>query len=100
MKQSSKRALQFVTAGVCAVLVIGCEAINTDLWSPAVGAAGDPTLTVSRARVEAELREAHRLGLITVGEETPRDMTAEEIRLVARAGDEAVVAETSAPKSK
>jgi hypothetical protein len=100
MRQSSKRALQFAVAGGCTALVMGCESFPMDVSSSTVQAADDPGLTVSRARVVAELKEAQRLGLITVGEETPRNLTAEEMRLIAQAGDAAVVAEVSAPKTK
>lgn len=100
MNKATKRALQIVLAGGCTALVVGCGTLSPDVAPSAAQAADDPTLTVSRARVVAELKEAQRLGLITVGEESPRVMTAEEIRRVAQAGEDAAVAEVGTAKAK
>jgi hypothetical protein len=48
--------------------------------------------------VVAELREAQRLGLITVGEEDIPLITDEQNRLIAQAGEVGAVAETQRPK--
>jgi hypothetical protein len=45
--------------------------------------------TVTRAQVKAELREATRLGLVTVGEGDIPVATAEQERLIAKAGHDA-----------
>ena len=46
--------------------------------------------TVTREQVKAELREAQRLGLMTVGEGSTPTATAEQERLIAKAGKDAV----------
>ena len=57
-------------------------------------AAEEPGYTTSRARVVAELKEAQRLGLITVGEESIPTLTPEQSRMITLAGD---AAEKGAP---
>lgn len=52
-------------------------------------AAQGPSSTRSRAEVLAELREAARLGLLSVGEGDPPIATAEQERLIAKAGHDA-----------
>lgn len=53
---------------------------------------------VSRAQVIAELREAERLGLIPLGEADIPVQTAEQTRLIAKAGEDAVTKEKVASK--
>lgn len=96
MNQASKRAVLAIAAAGFSALVMGCESLNMDAV-PGVQA-DDATPVVSRARVIAELQEAQRLGLITVGEESVPIMTEEQIRRVAQAGEGAVVAETGVKK--
>jgi hypothetical protein len=48
-----------------------------------------PSTPRSRAEVVAELREAQRLGLLSVGEGDPPIATAEQERLIAKAGQDA-----------
>lgn len=55
---------------------------NVDDWFPF-------NSTVTREQVKAELREATRLGLISTGEANPPIATAEQERLIAKAGKEA-----------
>jgi hypothetical protein len=75
-------------AAPCAVLLMGCETLMTSFETP-VASSEEPGYTVSRARVLGELREAQRLGLITVGEEDIPSLTQEQSRRIALAGDEA-----------
>ena len=72
-------ALMLATAGAFADS--GDKSIND--WIPI-------NSTVTREQVKAELREAQRLGLITVGEGSVPTATAEQERLIAKAGQDAV----------
>jgi hypothetical protein len=82
-------------AAVLLVFVAGCESLN----NAAMEATAEVTeATVSRAQVVAELREAQRLGLITVGEEDIPVPTGEQSRLIAKAGAEAAANEKVASK--
>jgi hypothetical protein len=93
MKMTSKRTV-LVLAGVsCAGWLAGCETMA--LADPEYNAAAEAAM---RVRVVAELREAQRLGLITVGEEDIPWITEEQSRLIARAGDGGTVADTQRPK--
>jgi hypothetical protein len=78
-------ALCIGAAGL-AVVLAGCESLNYAVQD----ASGDVVeAPVSRARVVAELREAQRLGLIPNGEQSIPEMSAEQARLIAEAGDRA-----------
>ena len=87
MKRQSKRVALAAIAASCAVLLMGCDTLMTSFETPV--AAEEPGYTISRARVVGELKEAHRLGLITVGEESIPTLTQEQSRLIALAGEEA-----------
>jgi hypothetical protein len=87
MKRQSKRVALAAIAAPCAVLLMGCETLMTSFEAPV--ASEEPGYTVSRARVVSELKEAQRLGLITVGEESIPTLTEEQSRRIALAGDEA-----------
>ena len=52
-------------------------------------AAESPSTPRSRAEVKAELREAQRLGLVSIGEGDVPIATAEQERLIAKAGQDA-----------
>lgn len=56
--------------------------LTIDEWSSV-------SFTVSRQQVQAELREATRLGLISIGESDTPVATAEQLFQIARAGQEA-----------
>jgi len=51
--------------------------------------AESPSLSPSRAEVQAELREATRLGLVSIGEGDVPVATAEQERMIAKAGHDA-----------
>jgi len=87
MKRHSKQVALAAIAAPCAVLLMGCETLMTSFEAPV--AAEEPGHTISRARVVGELKEAQRLGLITVGEEDIPTLTEEQSRRIALAGDEA-----------
>jgi hypothetical protein len=87
MRRQSKQVALAAIAAPCAVLLMGCETLMTSFEAPV--AAEEPGHTVSRARVVGELKEAQRLGLITVGEESIPTLTEEQSRRIALAGDEA-----------
>jgi len=86
-----------LSAAVAALLVFmpGCESLNNAAMDATAEVA---EATVSRAQVVAELREAQRLGLITVGEEDAPVPTAEQSRLIAKAGADAAANEKVASK--
>ncbi|MGZ8274173.1 MAG: DUF4148 domain-containing protein [Burkholderiaceae bacterium] len=88
MNKTSKRAVLALAGVSCASLLMGCETLvfADESYSQAAEAN-------TRARVLAELREAKRLGLITVGEEDIPSPTREQSRMIAQAGDDAAVAE-------
>jgi hypothetical protein len=94
-----KRQLECYTLSAAAaallVFMAGCESLNSEAMDATAEVA---EATVSRAQVVAELREAQRLGLITVGEEDARVPTAEQSRLIAKAGAEAAANEKVASK--
>jgi hypothetical protein len=92
MKRQSKRVALAAIAAPCAVLLMGCEPLMTSFEAPV--ASEEPGYTVSRARVVSELKEAQRLGLITVGEESIPSLTPEQSRMITLAGD---AAEKGAP---
>jgi len=62
---------------------------DRDMGEAGYFVAQSPSTTRSRAEVLAELREATRLGLISVGESDPPIATAEQERLIAKAGHDA-----------
>jgi hypothetical protein len=81
-------------AGSCGALLIGCEALSGAMQVQAA----DEGPTMSRERVVAELHEAQRLGLITVGEESIPVFTEEQLRMIAQAGDRADATQAAAAK--
>jgi len=87
MKRQSKRVALAAIAAPCAVLLMGCESLMTSFEMPV--AAEEAGYTTSRARVVGELKEAQRLGLITIGEESIPTLTEDQSRRIALAGDEA-----------
>jgi hypothetical protein len=87
MKRQSKRVALAAIAAPCAVLLMGCETLMTSFEMPV--AAEEAGYTTSRARVVGELKEAQRLGLITIGEESIPTLTEDQSRRIALAGDEA-----------
>jgi hypothetical protein len=87
MKQRSKHVALAAIAASYAVLLMGCETLMTSFEAPV--ASEEQGYTTSRARVLGELREAQRLGLITVGEEDVPSFTDEQNRQIALAGDAA-----------
>ena len=62
---------------------------DRDMGEAGYFVAQGPSTTRSRAEVLAELREATRLGLISVGESDAPVATAEQERLIAKAGHDA-----------
>lgn len=85
MKQMRGRAVCFVAVGV-ALHITGCEALTTAAQESSAGFAEAP---ITRARVVAELEEAQRLGLITVGEGDVPQLSSEQVQLIAQAGERA-----------
>lgn len=98
MKGQSRQVALAAIAAPFAVLLMGCETMATSNESPV--AAEEPGYTTSRARVQAELKEAKRLGLITVGEEDVPSLTAEQSHMIALAGDAAERGVPLAAKTK
>ncbi len=92
MTRQSRQVALAAIAAPCAVLLMGCETLVTSFDTPV--AVEEPGYTTSRARVLAELQEAQRLGLITVGEESIPTLTPEQSRMITLAGD---AAEKGAP---
>lgn len=89
MKYSLKPyALSFGAAALLALA--GCETMND---AAIVEEPAFAEVPISRARVVAELYEAQRLGLLTVGEGDVPEMTAEQSRLIAAAGAKADASE-------
>jgi hypothetical protein len=87
-----------VLSGAAASLLVfmaGCESLNNAAMDATAEVA---EASVSRAQVVAELREAQRLGLITVGEGDTPEPTAEQARLIAQAGERAAASQTVASK--
>jgi hypothetical protein len=94
MKRELKQLAVAAIAASCAMLVTGCETMI-------VGAATDDVAEAqTRARVLAELHEAQRLGLVTVGEEDIPWFTDDQNHLIAVAGDTAVTGQTAASRTK
>lgn len=93
MNKTSKRAVLTLAGVSCAGLLVGCETLV--FADQGYSEAAEAT---TRARVLAELREAQRLGLVTIGEEDVPSPTAEQSRMIAQAGEEAAVAEVRQPK--
>lgn len=87
--------LSATAAAALLVFVAGCESLNNAAMDATAEVA---EASVSRAQVVAELREAQRLGLITVGEGNVPTPTAEQARLIAEAGARAAARETVASK--
>ena len=87
MNQKPAFASCIAAAGL-AMFLAGCESLSGVVQETSGDVVEDP---VSRARVVAELKEARRLGLIPHGEQDIPDMTAEQIKLVAQAGERADV---------
>lgn len=87
-----------VLSGAAASLLVfmtGCETLNNAALDATAEVA---EASISRAQVVAELREAQRLGLITVGEEDIPVPTAEQSRRIAEAGTKAAASEKVASK--
>lgn len=87
-----------VLSGAAASLLVfmtGCESLNNAAMDATAEVAEAP---ISRAQVVAELREAQRLGLITVGEEDVPVPTREQSRRIAEAGAKAAAGEKVASK--
>ena len=95
MNQQLKRVTIVTVAGAFIALVAGCESLDI----ATNGTVTDPAAVgISRAQVVAELREAERLGLITVGEGDVPQATEEQLRQIAQAGQRAVTANAVAAK--
>jgi hypothetical protein len=94
-----KRQLQcyVLSAAAPALLVFmaGCESVSNAAMDATAEVA---EASVSRAQVVAELREAQRLGLITVGERDTPEPTAGQARLIAQAGERAAASQPVASK--
>jgi len=95
MERQLKCYVLSATAAAALVFAAGCESLNNAAMDATAEVA---EASVSRAQVVAELREAQRLGLITVGEATVPTPTAEQARLIAEAGAQAAARETVASK--
>ena len=65
MERQLKCYVLSATAAAALVFAAGCESLNNSAMDATAEVA---EASVSRAQVVAELREAQRLGLITVGE--------------------------------
>jgi hypothetical protein len=90
MNEAWKKSAALAIAVACSAIIAGCGSLSYD--APAISmqsAADNAGPQVTRARVVAELREAQRLGLITVGEEDVPQPTAEQNRMIAEAGNRA-----------
>lgn len=86
MERQLERCILAAAAAAVIFLAAGCESLN----SAAMDATVESTeLSFSRAQVLAELAEAQRLGLIPAGEGDIPEMTAEQVRLIALAGEKA-----------
>lgn len=75
-----------------AALLTGCEAVFVPGWYE------DSVQAGLRLLVQAELREAQRLGLISIGEETPPSITEAQRRMIEQAIEEATVGEVDRTK--
>ena len=92
-----KLQVDVLSAAAASLLIFmaGCESLN----NAAIDATAEVAeASVSRAQVVAELREAQRLGLITVGEEDIPVPTAAQSRRIAEAGVKAAANEKVASK--
>ena len=94
MNRTLKRAMLGLASLSFAGLLVGCETLV--LSDPGYSEAAEAAL---RARVVAELREAQRLGLITVGDEDIPQPTAEQNRMIAEAGNRAAEEASKLAKS-
>jgi hypothetical protein len=95
MKRQLQSHVLSTTAAALLVFIAGCESLNTAAMDATAEVAEAP---LSRAQVVAELREAQRLGLITVGEEDARVPTAAQSRQIWQAGQKAAAGEKVASK--
>jgi hypothetical protein len=94
-KQQLERCLVSAVSAALLLFVAACGSLSS---ASADATAEVAEATVSRAQVVGELREAQRLGLITVGEGDVPEPTAEQAQLIARAGEEAAASEQVASK--
>jgi hypothetical protein len=85
-----RAVLALATALFCASLVAGCAAVS--IAEPSYG---DSMQSGLRLLVQAELREALRLGLVTVGEEDAPSLSAAQLRMIEQRVEEATVGEVS-----
>lgn len=85
MKHNKAVAMCMFAGGV-AVVLAGCESLNNAAQDASADVVEAP---VSRAHVVAELREAQRLNLIPNGEQDVPEVSAEQARLIAQAGERA-----------
>ena len=94
-----KRQLQSYVSSAAAVALLvfiaGCESLNGAAIEATAEVAEAP---ISRAQVVAELREAQRLGLVTVGEGDVPEPTAEQARLIALSGERAAASDKVASR--
>lgn len=95
LKRQVQRCALSAAAIPLLVFLAGCESLNNAAMDATAEVAEAP---VSRAQVVAELREAQRLGLISVGEGDAPQPTAEQARLIARAGEAAAASDQVASK--
>jgi hypothetical protein len=95
MKRQHQSYVLSATAATLLVFMAGCESLNNAAMDATAEVAEAP---VSRAQVVAELREAQRLGLVTVGEGDVPETTVEQARLIAAAGEKAAASEKVASK--
>jgi hypothetical protein len=89
---STRTIVSLATALCCAGLVAGCAAVSV-----AQPSYGDSTQSGLRLLVQAELRDALRLGLVTVGEEDVRSFSAAQRRMIEQKIEEATVGEVWRP---
>lgn len=90
MSQTWKKAASIAIAAAGSVVVMGCASVSSD--GPAIrmqSVEDDAGPQVTRARVVAELREAQRLRLVTVGEEDVPQPSAEQNGMITAAGNRA-----------
>ena len=95
MKRQHQSYVLSAAAATLLVHLAGCESLNNAAMDATAEVAEAP---ISRAQVVAELREAQRLGLVTVGEEDVPQATAQQARLIAEAGEKAAASEQVASK--
>jgi Domain of unknown function (DUF4148) len=95
MKRQHQCYVWSAAAATLLVFMAGCESLNNAALDATAEVAEAP---ISRAQVVAELREAQRLGLVTVGEGDVPEATVEQARLIAAAGEKAATSEKVASK--